>query len=366
MSRSLYKSTLEFLISQSRIEAKGNHLRRLQTLCAMVCSCIHSKKSTLEGISSGTSGTNSESRIKQSKRWLDSKWNDWQSFFAPYITGLLHKVSSKGEVILVIDGSETAGNCVTLMLSFIWGNYAIPLVWITREGKKGHFPEQVHLDLIQQVHALFGQDQRVVLLGDGEFDGSKLRAWCNKQHWEFVLRTSKDHQVDCGGEIAPLGSLYPAQGQEIVFLPDATKGDHAIIWQGKGHLTPIPLLTNMDLGKMACRYYRKRFKIENLFKSMKSGGFNLHQVKVSGAKRVENLIIVVALALVLTICVGLLLKKQPKMVLKIFMRADRAAKMSPILIAQKCLHQDLELALTFFSNLSKNWAIFFYLKKVYA
>lgn len=359
MSRSLYKSTMDFLISQSPIKAQGNHLRRLQTLCGMVCSCIKSKKSTLEGISSATDQSNSESALKQAKRWLDSKWSDWESFFAPYIIGLVQKAMSKGEIILVIDGSETAGNCVTLMLSFIWGNYAIPLAWLTREGNKGHFPEQMHLELLRQVHPLFASAQRVVLLGDGEFDGSKLRAWCNSNAWEFVLRTSKDHLVDYGDEIAPLSKLSPARGHQFAFLEDATKGDHAIIWQGKGHSDPIYLLTNMDLGAMACRYYRKRFKIENLFKSLKSAGFNLHKSKVEGAARVGSLILVVALAFVLTICVGFILKKQPKQVLKTFVRVDRVPKMSPILLAQKCLDKAFDLAISFFLNLSKNWADFF-------
>ena len=76
MSRSLYKSTMDFLISQSPIKAQGNHLRRLQTLCGMLYSCIKSKKSTLKGISSATEQSNSESALKQAKRWLDSKWSD--------------------------------------------------------------------------------------------------------------------------------------------------------------------------------------------------------------------------------------------------------------------------------------------------
>jgi hypothetical protein len=62
----------------------------------MVCSCIKSKKSTLEGISSATEQSNSESALKQAKRWLDSKWSDWESFFAPYIIGLVQKAMSKG------------------------------------------------------------------------------------------------------------------------------------------------------------------------------------------------------------------------------------------------------------------------------
>jgi hypothetical protein len=73
---------------------------------------------------------------------------------------------------------------------------------------------------------------------------------------------------------------------------------------------------------------------------------------------VGSLILVVALAFVLTICVGFILKKQPKQVLKIFVRTDRVPKISPILLAQKCLDKALDLALSLFLNLSKNRTTF--------
>lgn len=324
----------------------------------MICSCMMSKKSTLEGISSATLHGNSQSALKQAKRWLDSKWSDWESFFAPYILGLLGKVSSKGEVILVIDGSQVAGNYVTLMVSFLWGNHAVPLAWITRPGIKGHFPEQMHLDLLQQVLPLLSLVPRVVLMGDGEFSSANLRNWCNKQKWEFVVRTCKNHQIIDSGERVALKRLYPAPGHRILFLEHATEADHVIVWHGKGYEDPIYLITNMELGAMACRYYRKRFKIENLFKSLKSGGFNLHKSKVTGASRINNLMLVVALACVLTIWVGLRLKTKTQKLLKRFVRFDRVAKMSPIILAQKCLDKAFDLALTFFRNLSKNWNTF--------
>ncbi|MEZ4987418.1 MAG: hypothetical protein R2795_20630 [Saprospiraceae bacterium] len=50
---------------------------------------------------------------------------------------------------------------------------------------------------------------------------------------------------------------------------------HAILWKDRGFNDPIPLLTNMDLGEMACRYYKRRFKIETMFKQLKSAGFQL-------------------------------------------------------------------------------------------
>ncbi len=201
MSKSLYKSTLEFLNSHSEQVIEGNHKRRLQTLAGMISSGMQSKSSTLDALSSPdiVSSTQWESRIKQAKRWISSKWTDWECFFAPYIKILLKKIALKGELVLVIDGSETAGDCVTLMLSVIWRKYAIPLAWLTKKGEKGHFPEDWHVELTTLAATIIPSDCRVVLLGDGEFDGQKLRAKCKDLKWEFVLRTSIDRKVDCGG-----------------------------------------------------------------------------------------------------------------------------------------------------------------------
>lgn len=362
MSKSLYKSTVEFLNLHSAHPIEGNHKRRIQTLAAMISSCMQSKSSSLEALSSPdkASDTQSESRIKQVKRWLSSKWTDWECFFAPYIKILLKKIALRGELILVIDGSETAGDCVTLMMSVIWRKYAIPLAWLTKKGEKGHFPEDWHVDLVTLAATIIPSGCRVVLLGDGEFDGQRLRAKCKEQKWEFVLRTSADRKVDCGGEIANLGDLYPLKGSDIVFVEDAVQGDNAILWCGKGYEKPIPLLTNMDLGEMACQYYKKRFKIELLFKQLKSAGFNIHKSKIQGEERVRNLIIVIALAFIFTFCIGLILLAQDKKVLNKLVRASRIQLISPLNITLKAFRKDLGLVINLFSNISKNWESLFF------
>ncbi|HMQ50080.1 MAG TPA: hypothetical protein PKA00_21845 [Saprospiraceae bacterium] len=48
-----------------------------------------------------------------------SKRNDCDTFFAPYIAPLLLRLSQKGEIVLVIDGSETGQECTTRMLCVI-------------------------------------------------------------------------------------------------------------------------------------------------------------------------------------------------------------------------------------------------------
>lgn len=364
MSRSLYKDTLDFFKRCSKHEAKGNHLRRLQVLSSMVACCAQNRSSILSSLGAGSAMDirQSESRIKQAKRWLSSKWTDWGSFFAPYIHFLLIQLAKSGELVLVIDGSQTGQDCCTLMLSVIWKKYAIPVVWLTKQGPKGHFTDELHTDLVSQFHQFFHPQQpcRIVLLGDGEFDGSLLRNFCQRQHWEYVLRTSVDRQIDFNGELGRIDTLLPLlQRQESIFIQHACLGSHAVFWKGKNFQDPIALLTNMEIGPMACQYYRRRFKIETMFKQFKSAGFQLQKSRLSEPSRVQNLIIVVALAFIFTFCIGLLLKEQNHKVIAPFLRFDRINNMSPITITQKAIAHHSDIAYYIFSMLSKNFENFF-------
>ncbi len=128
-----------------------------------------------------------------------------------------------------------------------------------------------------------------------------------------------------------------------VAIEDACLGSHAVLWKGKNFQDPIALLTNMELGPMACQYYRRRFKIETMFKQFKSAGFQLQKSMLSQPTRVQNLIIVVAIAFIFTLCIGLLLKEQNHKAIAPFLRVDRINKMSPITMAQKAIahHSDI-------------------------
>ncbi len=67
------------------------------------------------------------------------------------------------------------GVCVAFMVSVIYKGRALPIAWLVREGKKGHFPEQMHIELIEQVQDFIPLGVDVVLVGDGEFDGIGLQ-----------------------------------------------------------------------------------------------------------------------------------------------------------------------------------------------
>ena len=294
---------------------------------------------------------NSETGVKQVKRWLQSKYSDYELHFFTYLAPLLVTLASKGELVLVIDGSETGKNCVSLVISVVYGKRAIPICWVTREGKKGHFPQEMHTDLVQKVALLLADttpDTRIVFLGDGEFDGSKLLALLQNLGWEFVLRTSLDRKISADGtlngekiEMRDIGLLPIA---DYGWIPNAIGAYNAVLWKEQGYDAPIPLLTNLELAQMACSYYKRRFSIETLFKDFKSSGFQIHKTKVTDPKMIANLLIVICLCFLLCFALGVSVQQHKE--LKLFCRHDRVKDLSYFAMGKKCLNHLIDTGIS--------------------
>ncbi len=360
MDKSPYKDTLNFYSKLYKFAPQGNLLRRLQQHVSMIVSCFETKQSTVDGLSFSKDDTEKKnSLLTNCKRYLKNKWVDYETFFQPLSIFILEKIAPKGEMIFVIDGSQI-GNHTVLMISVLWKNMAIPIIWTLREGEKGHFSEEMHVDLFHQLARLTPNHCRCVLLGDGEFDGFDLRTVCLKNKWEFVLRTSKNCKIKCGDEIGKVSEAYPAAGEEVFMIPDAVDGIHLIGWHTATYEQPIYLITNMDLAEMACEYYKRRFQIESMFKRMKSHGFNIHKTKITLTDRLNRLLIVTCAAYLLLAEFGRFLKETitPTQIQHIVAK-DRLSKMTFLTIAWKAFKADIKLALFFFSEIANNPNCFF-------
>ena len=143
----------------------------------MVSGLIASQHVSLGKIADNQQGKiHSLSQVKKNERWLDNGLIDAETFFTPLIIKILHGIIlQEKELVFVIDGSIVGRGCQTLMLSVLWKKKAIPVVWKTIQAPKGHFPESDHLQLLKLLEDILKTlpNVRCVMLGDGEYDGSK-------------------------------------------------------------------------------------------------------------------------------------------------------------------------------------------------
>lgn len=348
---------------------QGNALRRTNCLTWMICGLIKSGKSHLNEIASGLPhSTDLESRVKKIKRWLLSDYNDWSVHFVPCLSFILQAFISKDrEMVFAIDGSDLGNGCTALMISLVWGKRAIPICWLVRQGRKGHLPASMHLDLFKKLHTLLEGYSKVVVLGDGEFDNHQVIAACEQWEWKFVFRTSKNTKIFDDQETYSINALAPPANELYQFVSNVayTNERHgplnALCWHDHKWDKQHYLLTNFELAQEAACYYRKRWSIETLFGDIKSRGFYTHKLKLSDPQRITKLLIVVCLAYILLFQLGNEEKKSPY--LPKVTRKDRC-DLSIFTIGKKLVDYCLKQAIPIIFSFSKNSCIQYRLKSV--
>ena len=213
----------------------GNLARHLSTLAALISGIVGSKSTQLPTIAAKVpNGTKPESRVKRFARWFDNDHILEEVYFLPYADLLLRHFALQ-TLVLVMDGSVAGRGCMALMIHVVYQGRALPLAWRVRQGPKGHFPEDLHIALVELVSGLIPEGAQVVLLGDGEFDGTRLQQTVQDAGWSYVCRTGCHRTAWWDGETFRLDTLGAcSQPGTLVALSEA--------WFTRANYGPIMLI----------------------------------------------------------------------------------------------------------------------------
>ena len=178
-----YRAIRNALTQAYPAQPTGNFARHLQTLAALISGIVGSKSTQLPTLATKVpDGTKPESRVKRFARWIDNARILEEIYFLPYAEILLTHLALE-TLVLVMDGSVVGRGCAALMIHVIYKGRALPLAWRVRQGPKGHFPEELHIALVNLIRVCLPEGAQVVFLGDGEFDGTKLQETLNEAGW---------------------------------------------------------------------------------------------------------------------------------------------------------------------------------------
>lgn len=177
-------------------QLNGHQIRHLDTLAGMITGIVLNKKCHFEAMArKAPDPSKVESRVKRFSRCVQNEQVSQETYFMPFAEILLASLGATGSVVLVMDGSEVGRHCVALMVSVVYQKRALPLAWVVVSGSKGHFPEQSHLELLDQVKRIIPAETDVIFLGDGEFDGLQLQAEIEATGWAYACRTAHNRWV---------------------------------------------------------------------------------------------------------------------------------------------------------------------------
>jgi hypothetical protein len=280
-------------------------------LAALVSGIVASQSTQLPRIAAKVpDGRKPESRVKRFARWVGNDYITIERFFVPYAEVLLAQLALQ-PLVLVIDGSVVGRGCMALMIHVVYKGRALPLAWVGRRGKKGHFPEALHLALLAQVHEVIPPGAPVVVLGDGEFDGTGFQQALDEAGWSYVCRTGSHVTASWAGRTFRLETVrWCIKPGTLVELPAAALTREAygpillLCCWAQGYKEPLYLVSNLDSAEEACRLYAKRFRIETFFSDQKSRGFHLHKSHIADQQRLSRLLVAACLAYIWIIYLG--------------------------------------------------------------
>lgn len=198
--------------------------------------------------------------------------------------------------VIAIDRTQWQKHNV-FMASLIWGTHALPL-YFEEVGHPGNSNLACQKRLIKQVLRLFkSKKYPLLILGDREFHSPKLAAWLDSRSLAFCLRQRKNlhfkPQDTVEYQIIGQAGFKPGQSQfytQVLCNKEDDIGplNLAVYWKRKyrqkGPKDPWYILTNLPTLKQTLTLYRCRWGIEQMFKDMKTSGYNLEKTKVHNTR----------------------------------------------------------------------------------
>ena len=308
---------------------KLDHQGQVVTLAMMISGIILSRNAQLSVMSSEVPTETKEKSIEmRMRRWVKDDL-DVESMYMPFARQILEALSHM-PLVLVMDGSQAGRGCMVLMVAVLYQKRALPIAWLVYKGKKGHASADRHIQTLEKVRPLLPPGSEVVLLGDAEYDTTEMLEWVEKNTaWQYVLRTSPQIYVQTTEASQPIRN-YPLEQGHLFYLNDvgftqtSTVRLNVIGWWGSEYEEPIFLITNLGIAYEACRYYRRRFRIETFFSDQKSRGFHIHKSHLADPIRLSRLLIAACLAYIWMITQGLRVIAEGK--LSLIDRTDRRDK----------------------------------------
>ena len=248
-----------------------------------------------------------ESRRRKLQRFLKLPQLTFKTLWFPIILAWIKAEFNASSVLsIAIDRTSWAGINL-LMVSLIVDKRAIPL-YCERLNKAGSSNLSEQQSVLQPVLELL-KDYPLVVLGDREFCSVKLGHWLAEmplQVW-FCLRLRRNEQVQLETqlwvELAALGvvpgtSLY-LNDVQVTHQKGFGKFNLAAKWKkryrGWNPTEGWFILTNFTSAEAAIIAYQSRFSIEELFRDLKGGGYNLEEIAVS-SERLMALLVVLTIA----------------------------------------------------------------------
>lgn len=251
--------------------------------------------------------SSAESREQWGRRQLANPTRGTLELFKPLAQALLQGFAGK-KLYLLLDPTDLAADLTIIMLAVAYRGRALPLAWLTVYVKPDTVQEGVTY-LFNPIQAWLPADAQVYLLADREFRGQDMLTLIQAHHWTPVVRLKGDTQVELpDGRVQLAQALAPKPGQTAfyprVWLTVRCRGPYSLALANapkakRGQKPEDPwyiVSTGATDGRYLLQLYAKRMGVDEMFRDFKGQGYHLEQTRLTDPRRLDRLVLVVALA----------------------------------------------------------------------
>jgi hypothetical protein len=298
-------------------------------LGGLMCGVVHAESAQLSRASAATPGmAQDRSKQRRAQRLVANPRLDIARAQRRLLARVLR--GRRGRVDLLLDATtngataEQAGT-VTLVLALRWHGRAVPLVWQswTADEPGQHWARAIPR-LCAAVAEQLPEAVRVVLLADRGLGTVALARTARGLGWHYLFRVQRRTRVRLPeGTVREIGSLVPCptpgqpgrRWERQGCIDDATVGaartkrgptwvsdwdaalpTNVVALPGSHPDDPWLLITDLPASPARCREYRRRTQEEELFRDLKSFGWQWQTSRLRRPDRVDRLLLVLALA----------------------------------------------------------------------
>jgi len=265
----------------------------------------------------GNQTSDVRSHYQRLKRWLRSA-EDNKGIWVEMLKAAVSLLEGKSKC-LILDGSSWQWSGKTyhfLTLSVLYKGVSIPIFWLelARLGISNQWHRNKLLRLALVLFDLSGK----VLLADREYIGTDWFKALNTACLHFVIRLrNKNYEPQITATGKPMHKLENKArsrvGRIVWQAFDLDEHQYTFVLLAirnrSGKIELLRLITTLTPAK-AVEYYGYRYRIESMFRHLKSNGFDLQSLHVEKAYKIRMMMAALVLAYCLAVIYGLKHYKQ--------------------------------------------------------
>jgi hypothetical protein len=294
----------------------GFNFARLKTLAELVQAISSVRSVNLVKVAAGMhSKSLPDSSYRRIQRFIHDIRLD-PKLLAPY---LLRLAGIKAPYTLIMDRTNWEfgkAKINFLMLSVLGNGWSIPILWMLLP-KKGNSNEEERIELMNRFIHIFGKGVIYNLLADREFIGDTWMGYLIEALIPFDIRIRANMNVLFKGRMIRVSRLFRNSNPDrpVTIFHQVMIGTNQVYLQGQWIINSK---TNRKEWLIICTYcqpgmsikrYAERWYIENMFKDMKSNGFQLECTHLTRIERLDTLMSILAIAYTWMIRIGMWVKK---------------------------------------------------------